>query len=135
VINHRERNEVNVHTCAEPDRVQRTEGDTFSVDEHQGFFAQQAAQVELDSTVTAIADVLVDGSARLLRQKSCQVSCIADAQFFDVCRTIRIYWVRADFFRRRNVGASHNNLHYCSDTSVSLPRAGYSVLAKCDRGQ
>src|SRR6266508_1146398 len=75
--------EVNVHTSAEPDSGQRTKGDTFSVNEHQGFLAQQAAQVELDSTVTTIADVEVDGSARLLRQKSCQFRCIADAQFFE----------------------------------------------------
>src|SRR4030095_4541620 len=76
VINHRKRKQVNVHPSAEPDGVQRTKGDTFSVYQHQGFFGQQAAQVELDSAVTTIADVEVDGSARLLRQKSCQVRCI-----------------------------------------------------------
>src|SRR5207248_8442060 len=98
------------------------EGDTFSVNQHEGFFGQQPAQVELDSTVTAIADVLVDSAACFLRQESCQVRCIVDAQFFDVCRTVRIYWVRPDFFRGRNVRARHNNFHYCSDTSLTLPR-------------
>src|SRR5439155_23995120 len=29
---------------------------------------------------------------------------------FDVCGTIGIHWVRADFFRRRNVRAGHDNL-------------------------
>src|SRR5438094_782878 len=79
----------------------------------QGFFAQQAAQVELDSTVTAIANVQIDGAACFLRQKSCQVRCIADAQFFDVCSTIGVHWVRADFFRGRNVRARDNNLLNC----------------------
>src|SRR5205814_7422976 len=65
VIDHREGNEVNVHASAEPDGVQRTKGDTFSVNEHQGFFGQQAAQVELDSTVTTNA-VEVDGAASFL---------------------------------------------------------------------
>ena len=57
VINHREGNQVNVHASAEPDRVQRTKGNTFSVHEHEGFFGQQAAQIELDSAITAIGDV------------------------------------------------------------------------------
>src|SRR5436190_6577793 len=103
VINHWKRNQINVHTSAESDGVQRTKGDTFPVNQHQGFFGQQAAHVELDSTVPAIGDVQVGGSPRLLRQKSCQVRCIADAQLFDVCRSIRIDRIRADFFRSRNV--------------------------------
>ena len=53
VINHRKGNQVNVHASAEPDGVQRTKGDTFSVNEHQGFFGQQAAQVELNGAVPA----------------------------------------------------------------------------------
>src|SRR6266480_1019071 len=94
VINHWKRNQVNVHAAAESDAVQRTKGDTFAVNQYEGFFGQQAAQIELDRTITAIADVLVDGAACFLRQKSCQVHCVADAQFFDVCRTIGIHWVR-----------------------------------------
>src|SRR5436190_2460826 len=109
VIDHREGNEVNVHASAEPDGVQRTKGDTFSVNEHQGFFGQQAAQVELDSTVTTNA-VEVDGAASFLWQKRCQVGSVADAQFLDVCRTIRIHWIRARLFRGRDVRARHNNL-------------------------
>src|SRR6266481_4114931 len=73
VIDHREGNEVNVHASAEPDGVQRTKGDTFSVNEHQGFFGQQAAQVELNGAVTTSAGVQVLSSARLLWQKRCQV--------------------------------------------------------------
>src|SRR5207247_8229672 len=112
---HREGNEVNVHASAEPDGVQRTKGDTFPVYQNQGFLAQQGAQVELDSTVTTIADVEVDGAASFLRQKSCQVRSVADAQFLDVCRTIGVHWIGTDFFRGRDVRARHNNLHYCSD--------------------
>ena len=110
-----------------PTAVQRTKGDTFSVNEHQGFFGQQAAQVELDGAVPAIADVQVRGSASLLWQKSCQVRCIADAQFFDVCRTIRIHWIRADFFRRRNIRASDDHLHFrLSRHAGQPPEMGHS---------
>jgi hypothetical protein len=63
----------------------------------------QAAQIELNSTVAAIAHVQICGCARLLWQKSCQVRCITDAQFFDVCRAIRIDWVWADFLCGGNV--------------------------------
>src|SRR5256886_10243620 len=72
VINHWKRNQVNVHAAAESDAVQRTKGDTFAVNQYEGFFGQQAAQIELDRTITAIADVLVDRSACFLRQASCQ---------------------------------------------------------------
>ncbi len=80
--------------------------------------------------IVVIADVHVDGSARLLWQKSCQVRYIANPQFFEVRRTVRIHWIGARLFRCRNVRTGDNNLHYCSDTPVSLPRCGHSVLAK-----
>ena len=67
VINHWERNKVNVHTAAGSGGAQRTSADTFAIDQDQRLFGQQAAQVELDSTVTAIANVQVDGATRLLR--------------------------------------------------------------------
>src|SRR6266566_3812664 len=57
VINHHEGKEVDIRSLAGPGDAQRTKGDTFSIDQHQGFLAQQAARVELDSTVTTIADV------------------------------------------------------------------------------
>ena len=79
VIDHRKRKQVNVHASAEPDRVQRTKGDTFAVNQYEGFFRQQAAQVELDGAVPATGDVQVRGSASLLWQKSCQVRSIANA--------------------------------------------------------
>src|SRR4029077_7987161 len=72
VINHRKRNQVNVHASAEPDGEQRTKSDAFSVDEHEGFFGQQATQVELNSAVAQksthalIACVQVRRSAGLL---------------------------------------------------------------------
>src|SRR6266481_6501213 len=86
VIDHRERNQVDVHASAESDGVQRTKSDTFPINEHQRFLGQQAAQVELDSTVPPIGDVQVDGSASLLRQKRCQVRCVTDAQLLNVRR-------------------------------------------------
>src|SRR5439155_11118519 len=130
VVNHYEGKEVDIHSLAGPGDAQRTKGNTFPIDKHQGFLGQEAAQVELDSTVPAIGDVHVDSPARLLRHKSCQVRCIADAQFFEVSRTIRIHWIGARLFRCRNVRAGHDDLHYCSDTPVSLPRCGHSLLAK-----
>src|SRR5262249_2201981 len=90
VVNHRKRNQINVYTAAEPDWIQRTKGDTFSINQHESFFGQQTAQVELNGAVPAIGDVHVCGSPRLLRQKSLQIRCIAKSQFFDVRRAIRI---------------------------------------------
>src|SRR5207247_6175481 len=55
VIDHWKRNQVNVHASAEPDSVQRTKGDTFSINQHEGFLGQQTAQVELNSTVGSAA--------------------------------------------------------------------------------
>ena len=63
----------------------------------------------MDGAVPTIGDVQVRGSARLLRQKSCQVRCIADAQFFDVCRTIRVHWIGTGLFSGRNVRASDDD--------------------------
>src|SRR5439155_19497 len=96
-------------TSAEPDGVQRTKCDTFSVNEHQGFFGQQAAQVELNSAVSASPGVQVLCSPGLLWQKGCQVCRIANAQLFDVCRTICVHWIWADFFSCGNVRASDND--------------------------
>src|SRR5439155_22219843 len=96
-------------TSAEPDGVQRTKCDTFSVNEHQGFFGQQAAQVELNSAVRASPGVQVLCSPGLLWQKGCQVCRIANAQLFDVCRTICVHWIWADFCSCGNVRASDND--------------------------
>ena len=71
VIDHRKRNQVNVHASAEPDGIQRTKGNMFSIDQHEGFFGQQATQIELYGSVPAVGDVQVCGCARLLWQKSC----------------------------------------------------------------
>ena len=123
VIDHREGKEVNVHTLACPRDAQRTVGDAFAIDQNQSLFGQEAAQVELDRTVTTIGDVQVNGATRLLRQERLQVGRVADAQFFDVCRTIRIYRIRARLFSAWNVGASDDN---------SL---NFGNLTECDRGQ
>src|SRR5436190_5194495 len=71
--------------------------------------ASKPAQIELHGAVPAIAHVQVGGSARLLRQKSCQVRCIADAQLFNVCRTIRVHWIGTGLFGGRNVRASDDD--------------------------
>src|SRR5207237_9655002 len=89
VINHWKRKQVNVQASAEPDGVQRTKGDTFSVNEHEGFFGQQAAQVELDGAVPASATVQVLGPARLLLPKPCHVRAMATAQLFYGPPTVR----------------------------------------------
>ena len=130
VINHWKRNQVNVHAAAESDAVQRTKGDTFAVNQYEGFFGQQAAQIELDRTITAIADVLVDGAACFLRQESCQVRCVADAQFFDVCRTIGIHWVRPNFFSSRNVRAGDDNFLDCNARLATSPLRGRWIFRK-----
>src|SRR6266581_949367 len=137
VINHGKREQVNVHASAEPDGVQRTKGDTFSINEHQRFLGQQAAQIELDSTVAAIGDVQVDGAARLLRQKSCQVRRVTDAQFFEVCWTIRIHWIGTRLFRRRNVRASDDDtLHFGNlterDRGQEQTHCRYAPSSKAD---
>src|SRR6266487_3496136 len=132
VVNHHEGKKIDVYSLASPGDAQRTKGDTFSVNEHQGFLAQQAAQVELDSTVTTIADVEADGSARLLRQKSCQFRCIADAQFFEVCRTIRIHWIGARIFGGWNVRTGDNNLLDCNARLRSFLRCRCEILRRRD---
>src|SRR4029077_6097775 len=67
MIDHREGNEVNVSPPAKPSVAQGTKGDTLSIYQNQSLLGQQATQIELDSAVTTVADVLVDGPARLLR--------------------------------------------------------------------
>src|SRR5207237_5422164 len=88
VIDHHEGNQVNVHARAKPSGAQSTSCYTFAIYQNQGFIGQQTAQVELDSAVTTIIDVLVDSSARLLRYDVLQIMCVADTHFFDVFLTV-----------------------------------------------
>src|SRR6266481_645315 len=67
----------------------------------------QTAEVELHGTITAVADVQVEGSARLLRDEFLEVRRIADAEFLEVLRTVGVHWVRAGFFRCGNVRTGH----------------------------
>ena len=62
-------------------------------------------------------DVLVDSRAHLLRQIGQQVRCIADAQFFDVSRTIRVHWIWSDLFCGGNVRASDDDTFHFGNTS------------------
>ena len=107
MIDHREGDEIDVHTSEGRGGTESTAnpryGNAFSIDENQSFFRQQTPQVRYDAAIAASDSVLVDGRAHLLRQIGQQVRCIADAQFFEVCRTIRIHWIGARLFRGRNV--------------------------------
>src|SRR6266436_8855243 len=51
VIDHRKRYQVDVRACTAPGGTQRTEGDTFAVDQNQSLLWQQAAQVKLNGTI------------------------------------------------------------------------------------
>jgi len=55
MIDHRKRNQINIRAGAEPDTVQRTKGHTLSINQHESFLGQKAAQVELNSTVASAA--------------------------------------------------------------------------------
>src|SRR2546423_8749194 len=78
VIDHRKGDQVNVRATAKTSDAQRAIGDPFAIDQNQSFLRQEAAQVELDGAVTAVANIQVDGSARLLRDEFLQVGGIAD---------------------------------------------------------
>ena len=59
---------------------------------------------------SAVPDtVLVSGTARPLRQKRLQVLRIANTQFFDVSRTVRIDRIRAGLYCGGNVRAGNND--------------------------
>ena len=103
MIDHHEGNQVNVHARAKPSGAQSTSCDTFAIYQNQGLLGQQTAQVELDSAVTTITDVLVDSPARLLRYDVLQILRVADTQFFDVLWTVGVHRVRPGFFRSGNV--------------------------------
>ena len=103
MINHRERNQINVHPPASPGGAQRTIRNAFSIYQNQSFLGQNTTQVELNAAVPAIADVQVDVAACFLRQKILKVLCSLDAQFVQVLRPVRVYRIRPGLFRCRNV--------------------------------
>ena len=84
-------------------------GNAFSIDENQSFFWQQTPQVRYNGAIAANGSVLVDSRAHLLRQIDEQVRCIADAQFFNVCRAIRVHRIWPDLFCGGNVRASDDD--------------------------
>src|SRR5207248_10177689 len=83
-----------------------------------------------ESSVAAIGDDQVGGAGRLLRQVSGQVRCIADARFLNICRTICIYRVRADFCRGRNVRAGDDNFLDCTVRLATSPLRGRWIFRK-----
>src|SRR6266404_9456613 len=105
LIDHREGNEVNVPTVTTSGEAQRIRGVTLAINQNQGLLRQNTAQVKLHSAAGhSIADVLVCGPAGLLWDKGLQVLGAADAQLFDVLRSIRVDRIWPGLFRRRNVG-------------------------------
>ena len=104
VIDHREGNQIDIVAAEQCGR-----GEALSVDQNQSLLWQQAAQVNLRRAITAVGNVLVNRSARLLRDKRGQVSGIADAQFLDVLWSIRVHGVRTSLFRCGNVRTGHND--------------------------
>ena len=103
VIDHDERDQVDVGTSAKTSDAQRTIGHPLAIDQNQGLLRQDAAQVELDRAVTAVADVEVHCAACLLRNKFLQVRGIADTEFLNVLRPIRVHWIGTGLFRCGNV--------------------------------
>src|SRR5207244_10683440 len=104
VINHGEWNQLDV-VATEYCSLR----EAFAVYQNQGLFWQNATQVELDGTVTAIGDVLVHRAAGLLRDDRGQIGCVTDTQLLDVLRTIGVHRVRAGLFRRGNIRTGHDD--------------------------
>src|SRR6266516_2857483 len=67
------------------------------------------------------ADVHVNGAARFLRKKRLQVLCVANAQFREVCRAIRVNWVWARLFCCGNIRTGdYHSLDLCNVGSCRL---------------
>ena len=61
MINHREGNEIDVHTsgaATKKNTANPDDGNTFSIDENQSFFWQQTPQVRYDGAVARTETVL-----------------------------------------------------------------------------
>ena len=127
-IDHREGNQVDIHANAICIR-----GNAFPIHQNQGLFGQQTAKVGYDGAVTAIGDVLVNGSARLLRKFVEQIRLVNDAQLLNIFRAVGVYRIWAGLFRRRNIRAGDNNT-LCRSFSGRLRSRGHRrVLSKCVR--
>ena len=97
----------------------------------QGLLRQQAAQIELHGTVAAVSDVLVNGAARLLRDKRGQVGCVTDTQLLDVLRPIGVHRVRAGLFRRGNIRTGHDDALHLSLGSLGAHRRTLPWNGRC----
>ena len=109
VIDHRKGNEIDVNPA-----VKSRLGDTFAIDQDQGLFWQEPAQVELRGAITAIGYVLVHGSTSFLWDKRGQVGRVAYAQFLDVLGPVGVHRVRAGLFRSGDVGTGHDHALHLS---------------------
>src|SRR6266436_721027 len=109
VIDHRKRYQVDVRACTAPGGTQRTKGDPLAVDQNQSLLWQQAAQVELNGAIAAVPDVQINSATGLLRNEFLKIGRIADAQFLDVLRTVRVHGVWARLFGCGNVRTRHDD--------------------------
>ena len=115
VINHRERNQINVHASGAGLARKKTAtatpnySDAFSIDEHQSFFRQQTPQVGDDGAITTVGDVLVEARSQFLRQFGEKIGRVTDAQFLDIDRAIGVNRVWAGLFRGRDIRTSHDH--------------------------
>src|SRR5262249_12366015 len=73
--------------------------------------------------ITAVADVQVDGSPRLLRDEFLQVGRAPDAEFLDVLRPVGVHGVRAGLFCCGNIRTGH-------DDALDFRRRGRSTLRR-----
>src|SRR5262249_51390976 len=88
VINHRKWYQIDVRAAAKSSGTKRTVCDALAINQNQSFLGQNAAQVELNGTVAAVADVQVNRSPRLLRNELLKVGSVADTEFLNVLRPV-----------------------------------------------
>jgi len=105
-----------------PTAANEPKADTFSVNDYQVSLANKPRRLNWTVPSPPLAMFRLT-FARLLWQKSCQVRCIADAQFFDVSWTVRVHRVRADLLCCGNVRARYDN----RTTKATLPSVSWDV--------
>src|SRR5215472_3654583 len=109
MVDHRKWYEVDIHACAAAGGPQGAKGNALAVNQDQRLFWQKTAQVKLNGAITTVADVQVNGAARLLRKEFLQVGGVADTQFLNVLRPVCVHRIWAGLFRCRNVRTGHDD--------------------------
>src|SRR5262249_24225459 len=110
-------NEIDVHAswAASKSTATPNYGDTFSINENQGFFRQQTPKVWYDGAIAAeIHTALGASRTHLLRQAKEQVRGGADAQLFNVSRTMGVHGSWTRLLCGGNVRTSDDDtFHFC----------------------